>query len=494
MKSKLIFILFSAIFFTSSVFAQQLLNDNQYLYNRFSLSPVYTGYTGHTEVFAGFRQSWLGVQGAPEYKNINLNAARNEKMGFGVTISSDKTGIFEQFNAQLSYGYHVKFNNSIGLHFGVNAGLYNNRIDIASIYTSSNNDPIALSFQDYHGTAFDAGLGIMLNYDKLNIGVSLPRVLGTKIIYDEDYNLKYTLARHYQAHASYHYEMKDWTVEPIVVVSMAAKTPLFYEAAVNLNYKKTVWVSAQYKKGNIFGAGVGAALGERFIANYSYEFGNSGMYAVASGSHEISVGFLLKYNESIVHPPSIFADNKSLRLKEITENRSKENEAQIRKLKKEIKKLQAQLEKCCKESDEMKVLKEKIEMLEIELKDQASTRASQLEYDKAFVLENINFEVNSNTLKSSSHTHLDVLAAKMKERPAFTLKIVGYTDNIGSDSHNLLLSKKRALAVKNYLVSQGIAAHRIVALGRGKENPIASNSTKEGRAKNRRIEVSFSGN
>jgi outer membrane protein OmpA-like peptidoglycan-associated protein len=71
------------------------------------------------------------------------------------------------------------------------------------------------------------------------------------------------------------------------------------------------------------------------------------------------------------------------------------------------------------------------------------------------------------------------------------LEIHGFTDNIGTSTANRRLSEKRANRVKQFLVSQGVAAARIKVFGRGEENPVASNDTAEGRAKNRRIEIIF---
>ncbi|MBU6437612.1 MAG: OmpA family protein, partial [Betaproteobacteria bacterium] len=68
-----------------------------------------------------------------------------------------------------------------------------------------------------------------------------------------------------------------------------------------------------------------------------------------------------------------------------------------------------------------------------------------------------------------------------------------YTDSIGSDAYNQKLSVRRAEAVKAYLVSKGIEANRVYTEGKGKTNPVASNKTAEGRAKNRRVEVEVVG-
>ncbi len=476
---------------SASTFAQQLFSDNQFLYNKFALSPALAGITGHTEGFAGFKQNWLGVQGAPEYKSLSINSAKNENVGFGANLFADKTGIFAQFSAQVSYAYHLKLDEVMGLHFGLNAGLYNNRIDVASIHTSSINDPVAMTYQDYHGTAFDAGFGISFHYDNLLVGFSVPRVLGSQITYNKDYDLNYTLARHYQAHVSYLHTQGDISIEPIVVLQMAQNTPLFYEIAATFNYKKAVWASVLYKKGNTFGFGAGAALSERFVANYMYEFGNSGMNAVAQGSHEISIGFLLKYNEKKAKL-SIFNDAPEVEEKSKENGQIKRLEDEIKALKKEIKKLQEDLKKCCSENTDIKELKEKLELLEMELKEQTTTVIEKIQYEKPFILENINFATNSDELLSNSYSRLNLLIKEMEKRPDSIIKIVGYTDDLGGDNYNLLLSKKRAVSVKNYLVSQGVDANRIITFGMGKENPIAPNTSNEGRAKNRRIEVSFS--
>jgi OOP family OmpA-OmpF porin len=67
--------------------------------------------------------------------------------------------------------------------------------------------------------------------------------------------------------------------------------------------------------------------------------------------------------------------------------------------------------------------------------------------------------------------------------------VEGHTDNVGADAYNMNLSKERAKAVMDYLVSKGVPATKISSVGYGEEKPIASNETEEGRSKNRRVEI-----
>jgi outer membrane protein OmpA-like peptidoglycan-associated protein len=77
----------------------------------------------------------------------------------------------------------------------------------------------------------------------------------------------------------------------------------------------------------------------------------------------------------------------------------------------------------------------------------------------------------------------------LKKKTAWGLQISGHTDNVGDDQKNLILSKKRAEAVKAFMVSQGIEGTRLNPLYFGETMPIATNDTPEGRQKNRRVEM-----
>ena len=101
----------------------------------------------------------------------------------------------------------------------------------------------------------------------------------------------------------------------------------------------------------------------------------------------------------------------------------------------------------------------------------------------------INFKPNSYDVDAASKANIERFARFLKAAPMYRVKIVGYSDSIGSAKKNKKLSLKRAQSVKQMLVDLGVDPSRITAEGKGEANPIASNKTKEGRAKNRRIEA-----
>lgn len=108
--------------------------------------------------------------------------------------------------------------------------------------------------------------------------------------------------------------------------------------------------------------------------------------------------------------------------------------------------------------------------------------------DLAGVMEGINFDTDKATIKPGSMPVLDRAVEVMKNYPEIRVKIVGHTDDRGAYTHNLDLSQRRAAAVRDYLVEGGVSSDRISTDGVGPDQPIETNETPEGRAKNRRIE------
>ncbi len=104
---------------------------------------------------------------------------------------------------------------------------------------------------------------------------------------------------------------------------------------------------------------------------------------------------------------------------------------------------------------------------------------------------NITFDTDRFDIRSSFAEVLDSIVLVLNHYPDTKLNIVGHTDSDGSDAHNMTLSNKRANAVAQYLISKQVASNRVGAMGAGERYPVASNKTAEGKAMNRRVELSI---
>ena len=103
------------------------------------------------------------------------------------------------------------------------------------------------------------------------------------------------------------------------------------------------------------------------------------------------------------------------------------------------------------------------------------------------------FDFDKSALKKEGKAKLDDLVGKVKGINLEVIIAVGHTDSVGSDAYNQKLSVRRAESVKAYLVSKGIEKNRVYTEGKGEKQPVADNKTKEGRAKNRRVEIEVVG-
>ena len=103
------------------------------------------------------------------------------------------------------------------------------------------------------------------------------------------------------------------------------------------------------------------------------------------------------------------------------------------------------------------------------------------------------FDFDKSVVKPDGKAKLDDLAAKVRGINLEVVIAIGHADSIGGDAYNQKLSVRRAESVKVYLVSKGIEANRIYTEGKGEKQPVADNRTREGRAKNRRVEIEVIG-
>lgn len=108
--------------------------------------------------------------------------------------------------------------------------------------------------------------------------------------------------------------------------------------------------------------------------------------------------------------------------------------------------------------------------------------------------DNITFDTASAELKPQAYPALRNLATTLSRYNETRITVAGHTDSIGNAADNQRLSERRAYSVRNYLIDQGVGAHRMQAIGYGESRPIANNDTEYGRAQNRRVEITLQAN
>jgi len=106
-----------------------------------------------------------------------------------------------------------------------------------------------------------------------------------------------------------------------------------------------------------------------------------------------------------------------------------------------------------------------------------------------FTLKGVHFQFDSAKLKPSAEDRLREAVRKLRDNSGVSVEVVGHTDSTGPETYNQDLSLRRARAVADYLIANGISSSRLTVRGEGESSPVASNDTREGRAENRRVEL-----
>ncbi len=151
---------------------------------------------------------------------------------------------------------------------------------------------------------------------------------------------------------------------------------------------------------------------------------------------------------------------------------------------------QAALEKCNKEAKNEPEVKAKPQpVIQVKPVPEVKPVVQTVEEPEVIELSGVFFENNSAKLTGASTETLNQAVVTLKQRSDIRVEVAAHTDSGGKASYNEYLSGLRAEAVRNYLIERGIAANRLTAKGYGEAHPIADNTTREGRAKNRRVEL-----
>jgi len=109
--------------------------------------------------------------------------------------------------------------------------------------------------------------------------------------------------------------------------------------------------------------------------------------------------------------------------------------------------------------------------------------------ERTIILDDVLFDFDKSNVKPEAGAILDRLVAFMNENKDKKVNLSGHTDNVGTEAYNQALSERRVNSVRDYVVKKGVDAGRVSGQGFGESKPIADNKTREGRAKNRRVEI-----
>lgn len=503
--------LFAAI--CQPLFAQQIPVVNLYNTNAFLINPAAAGQNNHATAYLLHRRQWVSMPNAPVTSIATFDTRLNKSnMGLGGSIFHDQTHVVNKIGAQFTYAYHIPFNKAKdhALSIGLSAGAFNQRIDFQRAQVENPNDN-TLYAQDANAFAFDFSAGINYRLKGFNLGVAAPQLLNNQVSYMRGPNneISYQLERHYLAHASYKFELgksKSFMIQPMVLARYMENLPFQFEGSLLLGWKNNFFLGGGYRMSNYSAvngtAGVNIKKSVALFYNIESAIDNANFNSLGL-SHEIGVAYkfggILKNTEEM---DKLKEDMENLKKQQrITKERLNEqtqrldsvqqiNDVQdksIEELLRQVGDLKTQNESNLKDlldkhEREIKELREKLERL----------KGNRFQYKR---IGSVNFGKNSSELDEAGKRKADALKKLLDAKgDNFVIYIAGSASEEGNEQYNLLLSLKRAAAVKQYLTSVGAKSEQIVLLPYGEQNPeSAKQNTEDERNNERRVDIYVTG-
>lgn len=498
--------------------AQQLPVFNNYFLNPFFYNPARAGTDPDGgRINLGFIKQWDRIPNSPISTYGTWDGRlKSSNVGMGATIYHDRTtSNWQNTGGSIAYAYHVPFKKdkthffSIGLQAGVN-----------SIHVGDFNpyDPNDVATYNSRSVNFDLSVGINYHWKALNVGFSVPQVLGNKVRFkstDPTNSSSTRIARQYIFMASYDAKLgkkKDWTLSPNVMVNFVKKSlPVYLDITLAAAYKHIAWLAVGYNNGgglkptgdgkswissNAAGihATAGVSIKELVDISYTYKApvgkkANLLSFSSLGSTHEILLSFRLKRktDQSEFEKNKKRTDDDIAKVNQKADDAAKKADDVDKKVDSVGTALNGRVDGVEKTANDAKSASDK-NTSDIE---KVSQRLDNIVYKK---FGSVYFEVDKYELTDEAKASIDAFKAKLADMKGnYFIYLAGNASSEGGTSYNQALSAKRCDAVKRYLEGVGIS-QRVLLLPYGENSWVTDKQSKEDdRAKNRRVDIYLSG-
>ncbi len=311
MKLKSTYLLVVLAFFGSKyLIAQQDPMYSMYIFDKMLINPAFSGSSNWAVTTAKYRQQYMGLNGHPVTQTINFHTPIQKKhLGFGLKIVNDKIAVTSNLNAAANVSYHLNFAKG-KLSFGVEAGVYNRKIDYQKLVVLSPGDN-ALPTSSISSLVPDAAWGFYYQRKQMYMGFSQYHLIKSK------FNTKTItpglghLATQMNFIVGKVYDLtKDISIEPSVLIKYQPVVRPQLDLNATVYYKDMVGVGLQYRTGDALVGFLKVNITENIRVAYAYDYTISKLSGYSKGAHEIIVSYGIKLAPPVmqkeIHPRYYF--------------------------------------------------------------------------------------------------------------------------------------------------------------------------------------------
>jgi len=286
--------------------AQQDAMYSMYMFNGLAVNPAYAGSRERPAITALYRHQWTGLEGAPRTAVLSGHAPLlNDKMGLGMTLSSDNLSIFNTITLMGSYAYRIRVGKTGRLSLGVNVEVNNFRAKWQDLSLTDEYDQAFLSARK-SVISPNFGAGIYYYSDRFYAGFAVPHLLNMSLT--EHFKAEGTdmVARQWK---HYFYTMgavfnfgENVKFKPSLLFKHVKNAPFQADINAAFLFKEALWVGASYRTGDalVFMTEYNFSKGIRI--GYAYDYTLSQLRNYSSGTHEIMVGYEFMKKDTYLSP------------------------------------------------------------------------------------------------------------------------------------------------------------------------------------------------
>ncbi|RYF60143.1 MAG: type IX secretion system membrane protein PorP/SprF [Cytophagaceae bacterium] len=303
---------------SSQVRAQQDKMFSQYMFNMMALNPAYAGSRDVLSMSALYRNQWAGLPGAPQTATFTADMPlNNERVGIGLQLYGDKSGVIQETGAFASYAFRIKVGEKSTLALGLQAGASSYQANLTEVKTSPDGQIDPAFASNISKILPNFGTGIYLSNDRTYLSISVPRLIKNKL---SEYNvgdLRSVQARQAYLAAGFVVGISPVVkMKPSFLVKYADGAPLGFDANINFWFADRIALGASIRRNQFSSwtkyttdAVVGLLeiqLTDQFRFGYSYDRTMSNLQSVAPSSHEIMIRYEFGFGKNRILTPRYF--------------------------------------------------------------------------------------------------------------------------------------------------------------------------------------------
>ena len=259
----------------------------QYLNNPLLINPAYAGLNNNLNAGVTYRKQWAGFDGSPTTYNVNAHTSLfDNKMGVGLIVLKDIAGINTNTEVHGTYAYRLNLDQKY-LSFGLQAGFISFKGNNNDLNPYDPQDPAFIENQNISKPSFGAGL--ILNSERYFLGLSVPRMLKSKVVFDDIESQLYS--QHFYAMGAYIFYINEHIrLKPSVLLKSVKGSPLSTDVNFAINFEEKVTAGIYTRNLNAYGLMGQIKFGGSYRFGYAFEVPSGNSVGARFTTHELSFG------------------------------------------------------------------------------------------------------------------------------------------------------------------------------------------------------------